>query len=100
MTRLEATVRRALDNVFQADSTDRQMQGALRIYKDAKLLDPAPAKDRPMVLVVNAIPTIDEWAKMTEGELLPKNPLEGIPGIEGALDGSKKRPRTTPDDDE
>lgn len=101
MTRLEATVRRALDGVFQQDSNDRQMRGALALYKHAKMLDPEPVqKDRTMVLVVNRIQSPEEWAKSTEGELLPKNPLEGIPGAENALNGPTRRPRRTGCDDD
>lgn len=86
MHRVEAIVRKALDRPFQEGATDRDLALVLRILERAKLLEPAPEKGRAMVLVVNQTMEAEAWAKATEGELLPKDPLHGIPGAEGLLD--------------
>jgi hypothetical protein len=99
MPRLEATMRWALDRPFQPDATWRDRATALKVYKDAELLDPQPDKARPMVLVVNPILGAEEWEKATEGELLPKNPLHGIPGAEHLLDAPPRRTTRIPGED-
>jgi hypothetical protein len=57
-----------------------------------------PAKSRGFVLVVNPILTAEEWAKQTEGERLPKDPLHGIPGAEGLLDPAPRRRHVSDDE--
>jgi hypothetical protein len=54
---------------------------------------PPPKSGRSGVLVVNQIRPIDEWIKATEGELLPRNPLHGIPGAEDLLDDTPQERR-------
>lgn len=49
----------------------------------------------PGVLVVYPILPEAEWERQTEGELLPKDPLAGIPGAEGLL-LEDKTPRRGP----
>lgn len=47
---------------------------------------PKPKTGKTGVLAVRPIRTQEEWIKATEGELLPRDPLHGIPGAEGLLD--------------
>lgn len=81
MTRLEAVVRTVFDAPHRPNARANAAKDVLALCKSSGLLDPTP-KDRPMVLVVPAMMEKDQWAKATEGELLPTNPLEGIPGAE------------------
>lgn len=60
----------------------------------------ADGKARPSVLVVYPIMKVDDWAKATEGELLPKDPLHGIPGAQGLLTDARKPRGSIPDIDE
>lgn len=52
------------------------------------------------VLVVYPIMKVDEWAKATEGELLPRDPLHGIPGAEGLLLEDKTGGRRPPPEED
>lgn len=82
LSRMEVIVRRALDTAMGPDADPRQIAQALDLLRKAKLLEPRQEKKKSQVLVVYPIMKEDAWAKATEGELLPKNPLEGIPGAE------------------
>lgn len=97
MAALEIMLRGIVNRAIKSDASTRDQQQALKLFHHAKLLDPPPAKGRPMVLVVNRIKSKEQWAKDTEGERLSRNPLEGIPGAEHLLDGPKKRSTETPD---
>jgi hypothetical protein len=83
MSALEITVRNVVLRGMKPDAGDRHVSQLLKLFQHAKLLDPAPEGGRPMVLVVSGIKTAEQWEKDTEGELLPRNPLHGIPGAEG-----------------
>jgi Family of unknown function (DUF5681) len=91
MPLVEAIVRKILHKPLQADASPRDTAAALNLLKHAKVLDPPPAKGRSFVLAVPAPVSMDEWAKRTEGELLPKDPLHGIPGAEGLLETKEQR---------
>lgn len=105
LTATEIIVRRMIARAMKNDATDREMLQAMKILKDAGLLKNVDEAPRPAVLVVQRIMGVDEWIKATEGELLTRNPLEGIPGTEGMLtaDGRlRTRQRLTgpPEDEE
>lgn len=85
LTRLELALAQLEDDAFL--KRDHQARKLLfDIAQRNGWLKAPPAKTRPMVLVVNGIKTAEEWAKSTEGELLPRDPLHGIPGAEGMLE--------------
>jgi hypothetical protein len=58
---------------------------------------PPPRRQKASVLVVSQIKSPEQWAKDTEGELLPRNPLHGIPGFENWEQRPKGRRATIPD---
>lgn len=99
MAKAEAAVRKLLDRALSKDASDRAVKQALDLLKYGKILEPT-RKERPMVLVVNQIKSQEKWAKETEGELLPRDPLHGIPGAEGLLNRPGKARGTTPDDED
>lgn len=97
MSTAEIIVRSVFARAMKPDASERQQQQALKLLNHVKLLDAPPDGPRPMVLVVNKIQSQEEWMQSTEGELLPRNPLHGIPGAESVLSLPKKRPTDTPD---
>jgi hypothetical protein len=68
-------------------------------HRNGWLKAPA-ARRKNFVLVVNAIQTAEQWAKDTEGELLPRDPLHGIPGAEGLSTKTPGRRGLIPDQDD
>lgn len=99
MSAVEIIVCNVFRRAMKSDASERQVALALKLAQHGKLLDPSPSGPRPMVLVVNQIKTPEQWAKDTEGELLPRNPLHGIPGVEDWNKTEKKR-GVVPDKDE
>jgi hypothetical protein len=100
MSVLEITLRNVFLRAIKPDANERHVAQALKLYQHAKLLDPASNGPRPMVLVVNRIKTAEEWAKDTEGELLPRDPLHGVPGTEGWNETQRGRRGLIPDEPE
>jgi hypothetical protein len=97
MSALEITVRNVVLRGMKPDASDRHVSQSLKLFQHAHLLDPVAEGARPMVLVVNQIKSMEEWAKDTEGELLPRNPLHGIPGFENWEGRPTGRRATIPD---
>ncbi len=85
MTPAEAMVHRTVQLALSGDP--RALREGLRILRDLGLLKPAPEKVPDSgVLVVYSTPSLEEWMRETEGDnQLTKDPLEGIPGVEGML---------------
>jgi hypothetical protein len=80
---------------------DRQAQKLLLdlARKTGLLAPPPPPKQGGGVLVVYAPLRAEEWERQTEGELLTKDPLEGIPGHDPqAMKALPPRRRGPPDD--
>lgn len=98
MPRVEATIRKVLEKALQPDAGPRDIANAMALYRGAKFLESAPSKARSGVLVVYPTMEQEAWAAATEGELLPKDPLHGIPGAEGLMLTKKKR-GAIPDED-
>lgn len=82
LTMLEVALKQlAEDALVKRDPAARKL--LLEIgQKNGWFKAPPPGKAESGVLVVYAPQTMEQWTKATEGELLPKNPLEGIPGCE------------------
>lgn len=101
MTNFEIAFQKFAERCNRDDATTQDYALYFKLAGRLKLLEPPPTDaGKTMVLVVNQIQSVDEWTKSTEGELLPKNPLEGIPGMENALDAPAKRGRVSFDDEE
>lgn len=101
MSNFEIAFQKFAERCNRDDATTRDYALYFKLADKLKLIqEPPPEGAKTMVLVVNQIQSIDDWAKSTEGELLPKNPLHGIPGIEDALETPVKRGRRSFGDDE
>lgn len=85
LSRFQIHTQTVLDAALKPNPNPATVKAANDLYRRAKLFDVKP-KDRPMVLVVPAAMSEDEWAKATEGERMSKNPLEGIPGAENIME--------------
>ncbi|MCR6643838.1 MAG: hypothetical protein NVV62_04590 [Terricaulis sp.] len=100
MSKAEFLVRSIIDRGMRKDATERQMDRALKLLRETGLYDPAPEPGKTGVLVVYPIMEADEWEKATAGELLPKDPLHGIPGAEGLLAEPSAHGRPMPPEEE
>ena len=96
MPTLEILVRKVALRALDKDATDKDIRRALAIFEKANLLKPEIDRGKTGVLVVHPIMKQDEWLKATEGELLPRDPLHGIPGAEGLLLENGQPPRKGP----
>lgn len=68
--------------------------------RNGYLKAPPPRIPGTGVLVVYPIMEQEEWIKATEGELLPKNPLHGVPGAEGLMPNPETAKRMYPPDED
>lgn len=100
MTRLHILVERILTKAIQKDATDKDRRHAMALIDKLGFLDKLDLQRNQGVLVVYPILPQDEWIKQTEGELLPKDPLHGIPGAEGLLSDHETPKRKGPPDDD
>lgn len=95
----EILVRKIVERAMSKDASDKDIRRAFTLFKDQGLFERERDKGQTGVLVVYPIMKEDEWARATEGELLPKDPLHGIPGAEGLLLENGQAPRRGPPDD-
>ncbi|MFZ2029686.1 MAG: DUF5681 domain-containing protein [Vitreimonas sp.] len=93
---LEILVRKVALRALEKDASEKDVRRALAMFDKANLLKPVIDTGRTGVLVVRPIMKQDEWLKATEGELLPRDPLHGIPGAEGLLLEQGQPPRKGP----
>lgn len=100
LTRLELALMHLEEDMFvKRDPNARKLFFAVA-ERNGWLKAPPPRSGKTGVLVVYPIMGQEEWEKATEGELLPKDPLHGIPGAEGLLDNPSPPRRPAPPDED
>lgn len=98
MTVQEAQLRSLIQNALQGKPWANRLLAELQAELEASLKTKAEAPKVGVVVVRRPAVSVEDWVKEYGGQRLPKDPLEGLPGIDPDLLREIKRKKTPEDD--